>query len=82
MRSWISWMSEANTQWVMVTFLDPLVNSFNGGMFGCHNKLDELYNYFIGLNDKVEIYKTCKDESNLVYLIGFQHVMDVSLFEP
>lgn len=68
---------EAKPHHVRVTFLEPLVNPFEGGVFSCKDKLDELFNYFGGPDDKVVINNACQEEPDSIFLMGFRCVMDV-----
>lgn len=61
-----------------VTFLEPLVNPFEGGILGCQDKLDELSNYFTGPDDKVAINNAYQEELGSVFLMFFRRVVDVS----
>lgn len=69
---------ETKLHCVRVSFSVPLVNPFGGGVFGLRDKLDELSNYFIGPDDEVAINKAHKEGPNIVFLMGFWCVMDVS----
>lgn len=44
------------------------------------DKLDELYNYFDGVDDKTKVNQAWSEEPSFVYLMGFMHTMDVKLF--
>lgn len=54
------------------------MNSFKGGIFGHKDKIDELLNYFANRDDEATINKAHNKDPDLVFLVGFQRVMDVS----
>lgn len=59
-------------QRIRVSFSKPLMNPFEGSVFGEKDKLDELYHYFVYPNDEVEITKAQSEESKLVHLMAFK----------
>lgn len=59
-------------QRIRVSFSKPLMNPFEGSVFGEKDKLDELYHYFVYPNDEVEITKARSEESKLVHLMAFK----------
>lgn len=62
-----------------VTYSKPLVNPFKGRVCSFKDKLDELYNYFVGLVYKGIIIKAHKEEPESIFVMDFWYVMDVSV---
>lgn len=54
-----------------VTFSKPLVNPFEGEVFGCKYKLNKVYNYFAGLDDEAVINKAHKKKLRSIFLMRF-----------
>lgn len=72
---------EESAYQVKVTFFASLVNQFKGWLFGKKDKLDDVYHYFVGLDDEAKINKARTKEPDLVFQRNFQRAMDVS-FSP